>query len=361
MSDDESALFESRIAHLRETERDDYQYVVHGVAQGENELTHGLNGPKYWPAGELERAAGTLEGQPVYRVHGDGDREEIGEVLRSAYQEGVGTVYEAGLEDAEIAEELSLGQREVSIETSTAGRVDRHEETGAAILREWEYVGLATPEQGASEGNYTAAGPADSNPAVAALSAGAIKESLDSASMTDDAVSPESGPAEGMDENSETTNSDSNDTMTNENDNGESPDVSALLERMDDKDDRIEELEAELEEKEERIGELESYEDEIEEVKQAYAGALADATEVFDEDDLVDRFTVAELREKAESREDAQLASEPDVQTGGGTNENEDEEAELAQDPEVLEHRAAALRGAGMTEKANELEAELED
>lgn len=349
--EDENATILSRIAHLTEHQEGDYPHVVHGVAQGEGELTNGLNGAKYWPSEEIKRAAPTLEGTPVYDSHGD-NREQVGAVLRSAYQEGVGVVYEAGLEDAEVAEELSLGQREVSIETSVADDVDRHEDTDAAILRGWEYTGLATPEKGASEGNYTAPGDAGSNPAVAALSAGAIESAL-----SDDAVSPESGQAEGM--GGETTTDP--DTMTENED--ESPDVSALLERVDERDEQIEELESKLAEKEERIGELEDYGDEIEDVKESYASALAEDVDVFDEDDLVDKFTVGELREKFEAREDAALAeTEPDVQSGGGEGgDDPEEEAELSADPETVKHRITALEGAGMTDRANELKAELED
>jgi hypothetical protein len=356
MTDGEQATTLSRIAHLTETSEGDYPHTVHGVAQGPDEFTNGLNGPKYWPASELERAAPTLEGTPVYASHGD-EREQIGEVTQSAYQDSVGVVYEAGLEDAEIAEELSLGQREVSIETSVAGGVDEHEETGAAILREWEYVGLATPEQGASEGNYTAPGSVGDNPAVAALSAGAIRGAL-TESITDEAVSPETGQAEGMGVDA-TTTSDSQTTMTDDNND---PDVSALLERVDEKDERIEELEAELSEKDNRIAELEDHGEEIEEVKQSYAAALAGEDTMLDEEDFVERFSVAELREKVDEREDAQLADpEPDVQAGSGTDTESEEEAELSADKEVLEDRIAALKGAGMTEKANELKAELEE
>ena len=174
-----TATTPSRTAHLADSDREKYDHIVHGVAHGEDELTRGLKGPKYWPAAELETAAPTLEGQAVYKIHGDGDREEIGAVLRSAYEPGLGVVYEAGLNDAGIAEELSSGQREVSIEAGNPRDVDQHAETGAAIMRDYEYTGLATPKSGASQANYTAPGRGDGNPAVAALSAGALEGVLD--------------------------------------------------------------------------------------------------------------------------------------------------------------------------------------
>ncbi|QLH77460.1 hypothetical protein HZS55_09195 [Halosimplex rubrum] len=446
---------QSRIAHLADSDRDDYEHIVHGVAHGEDELTIGKNSPKYWPAEEVEAAAATLEGRTVFRSHGDGDREAIGTVLRAAYEDGVGVVYEAGLEDETIATELSRGDREVSIEAGNASDVERHEDTGAVIMRGYEYTGLATPEKGASAGNYTAPGPAESNPAVAALSAGDIVDVLDtgaelnayttesgvryrgtrggkldesaipnddyephhlfdadtksassypvvdsdgylrrgnvaaaysvgprgSASREDlhgklrplnDAFStppidPErlatdaeaemaalasdldvkavagavaelaagtgpDDPADGStpegevlggagadasadDEPTDTTdmNNGSNDP---DNGDGNGHDVEALLERVDEKDEEIESLQAELEAKEETVAELE---EEVEEAKRAYAARLADHNSTLDEDDFVSRFELAELRERFDDL-DEDLADDPapDVQSGGG-------------------------------------------
>jgi hypothetical protein len=175
----ESTIIESRIAHCRERDADDYPYVVHGVAQAAGELTNGLNGPKYWPAAELRQAAPTLEGQTVYSVH-EGERRAVGTVLRAAYDDSRdAVVYEAGLEDAEIGEALSIGEREPTIEAGNPDAVDQHDKTGAVIMRGFEYTGMATTEKGASDASYAAPGPANQNPAVAALSAGAIEATLD--------------------------------------------------------------------------------------------------------------------------------------------------------------------------------------
>ena len=485
-----TATTPSRIAHLADSDREEYDHIVHGVAHGEDELTRGLNGPKYWPAAELETAAPTLEGQAVFKVHGDGEREEIGAVLRSAYEPGLGVVYEAGLDDAEIAEELSSGRREVSIEAGNPRDVDEHAETGAAIMRDYEYTGLATPKSGASQANYTAPGSADGNPAVAALSAGALEGVLDgddvdveaalnayqsaggvrfrgtrsgkldrsalpsegfeqyflvdrdtkSASSypvvdadgylrrgnvaaaysvgprggisreelyeklrplneafrtppvdpeklgvdaeaemaalasdlsagvllearreiagTDDptgARSPgsaddgtpgsiDSGQQAGSD--SDATPAGGSDTMTDDND--PDHDVEALLERIDDKDETISSLESDLEEKK---AELEEKNEQIQDVKEAYAAALATEETMLDEEDFVERFSVAELAEKVEEREDAALADpdpDPDVQSGGSgggddstallEDLSDDEQAELRDAKERYEH-----------------------
>jgi len=173
-----STQYTSRIATLRERDADDYPYVVHGVAQAAGELTHGQNGPKYWPAAELQQAAPTLAGQTVYSVH-DGDRHAVGEILAAAYDKTRdAVVYEAGLEDAEIAEALSIGEREPTIEAANPDAVDRHDETGAVIMRGFEYTGMATTEKGASDASYAAPGSAAENPAVAALSAASIQATL---------------------------------------------------------------------------------------------------------------------------------------------------------------------------------------
>lgn len=466
-----TATTPSRTAHLADTDREEYDHIVHGVAHGEDELTRGLNGPKYWPAAELENAAPTLKGQAVYKVHGDGDREEIGAVLRSAYEPGLGVVYEAGLNDAETAQELSSGQREVSIEAGNPRDVDQHAETGAAIMRDYEYTGLATPKSGASQANYTAPGRADGNPAVAALSAGALEGVLDGDDVDVEAAlnayrsaggvrfrGTRSGkldrsalPSEGHEQyflvdrdtksassypvvdadgylrrgnvaaaysvgprggvsradlyerlrplndafrtppinpeklagdegaamaalasdleagvllaarqeisgtddptgarspgsDSDATPDGGSDPMTDNDD--PDHDVEALLERIDDKEETIDSLESELEEK---TAELEEKDEQIEDVKEAYAAALATDDTMLDEDDFAERFTVAELAEKVEEREDAALADpDPDVQSGGdggGDDQtalledlDEDEQAELEAAKERYEH-----------------------
>ena len=480
-----TATTPSRTAHLADSDREKYDHIVHGVAHGEDELTRGLKGPKYWPAAELETAAPTLEGQAVYKIHGDGDREEIGAVLRSAYEPGLGVVYEAGLNDAGIAEELSSGQREVSIEAGNPRDVDQHAETGAAIMRDYEYTGLATPKSGASQANYTAPGRADGNPAVAALSAGALEGVLDgdvdveaalnsyrsaggvrfrgtrsgkldrsalpsdgfeqyflvdrdtkSASSypvvdsdgylrrgnvaaaysvgprggisreelyeklralndafrtppidpeklavdeeaemaalasdlqagaflearqeiagTDDPTgarspgsddgtpgsSTDSGQQAGSD--ADATPDGGSTSMTDGND--PDHDVEALLERIDDKDETISSLELALEEK--KAG-LEEKDEQIEDVKEAYAAALATDDTMLDEEDFVERFTVAELAEKVEEREDAALADpDPDVQSGGDGGGDDDHTALLEglSDDEQTELKAAKER-----------------
>jgi len=121
-------------------------------------------------------------------------------------------------------------------------------------------------------------------------------------------------------------------------------DVEALLERIDDKDETISSLESEIEEK--KAG-LEEKDEQIEDVKEAYAAALATDDTMLDEEDFVERFTVAELAEKVEEREDAALADpDPDVQSGGDGGGDDDHTALLEglSDDEQTELKAAKER-----------------
>jgi hypothetical protein len=373
-----TATTASRIAHLSNSDRDDYQHIVHGVAHGEDELTLGKNSPKFWPAKEVKAAAATLEGKPIYRSH-DGDREQIGTVLRAAYEDGVGVVYEAGLEDEATAEELSLGKREVSIEAVNPDTVDRHEETGAAIMRGYEYGALTTPERGASPGNYTAAGPADQNPAVAALSAAAVEAALDGedvdvesaltgADLAVDAADLLSAATDASRTDDPTgarpSGSDSLEDNMSDSDNNTNHDIEALLEERREKDERIESLESDLEEtqaeleaKEEKVEELE---DEVNEAKRDIAARLAEHSDILDEDDYVERFEIAELREKVDDLdEDIDTDADPDVQSGSGGGSGsahlEDDDRDRI---EEIEAKLSAVGGALPRSRVEELEEE---
>jgi len=142
-------------------------------------------------------------------------------------------------------------------------------------------------------------------------------EEAEMAAATDDADSPDSGRAEAGGERT--------DTQTTEHNAHMSDTEEELRARLSEKDDRIAELQ----------NEVEQLEDEREDVARAYAEALAAGDTVFDEDDLVEKFTVAELAERYESVEDATLAdTEPTVQSGDSDNEtatlSESEQDEVA-------------------------------
>jgi len=125
--------------------------------------------------------------------------------------------------------------------------------------------------------------------------------------------------------------------------------------------DTEEELRARLSSKDDRIAELESeveqLEDEREDVARAYAEALAAGDTVFDEDTLVEKFTVAELAERYEDIEDATLTdTEPTVQSG----DSDGETANLSESEqeEVAELRAAISDLSGSETRLAEIQRE---
>ena len=451
-------------------------HTVHGVAIGEGDLTRGEHGLKKWPRDILEPAAESLAGQPfVYNAgdpseHDGPGRQSVGEVVRAAYEPGVGVVYEATVEDERVAERLARGEYDVSIEGSGSD-IDEDPETGAAILRGFEFTGIAAVEQGASPSNYTAPGAAGENPGIAALSAtvtndldDAVAECKDSvlednpamsegeaiaicrsqtaahdaatadetsttgetthmADHEDDEDETESTAADHGDERLaaipmpddaqllyptaeraeaaadrlgldgthshdldgeewhmpgdsheafadrmeelavdmgehyddeeqaaasvaadriETRGAESpadHDTTTDMSDeptdteDAQTDDAEALLSRLDDKDERIEELEAKLSDQA----------DEIESVKRSYAAALTDHTDTpLTEDDLVEGFSVAKLRERVEDIDaDVAEATNPDVRSGGGDN-GADADAALSADEREEKERLEA-------------------
>jgi len=160
------------------------------------------------------------------------------------------------------------------------------------------------------------------------------------ASDTDDAMSPSAGQAEASGERTDTQTTTDNAHMS----------------------DTEEELRARLSEKEDRIAELETeveqLEDERADVARAYAEALAAGDSVFDEDELVDKFTVAELAAKFDAVEDATLADvEPDVQSGDS---DEPQTASLSdsEQAEVAELRSAMADLAGSETRLAEIQRE---
>jgi len=126
-----------------------------------------------------------------------------------------------------------------------------------------------------------------------------------------------------------------------------------------DNDERIEELEATVEELESRNDELL---EEVESVRREYAEALA-GDSPFDEDELIDKFTVEELRQKYDEYDEAQLASAGPAPEAGDAGEaelsNSDEETEerIAE----LEAKAENYESMGWTAALEETQKEIEE
>jgi hypothetical protein len=163
------------------------------------------------------------------------------------------------------------------------------------------------------------------------------EESADAAG-TDDSVSPETGQDE-----------DRRDLADN-------TDTTTMGDNTPDPQQRVNELKAELsdvrEERDELAAQVEQYEEReeaYEAAAQEFAGALADSGEtVLDEEELVDRFDVAELAAKVDETESATLAdTEPSVQSGGGETDTETASLSEAEQKEVVEHREAIAELAG--------------
>ena len=98
--------------------------LVHGIAIGEGDITIGGSGKRtYWPQETLEAAAEGLEGQPLAtdtNHTADNPKPQTpveaiaGEVVWAGYKDGVGVLYEAEVDDPELADKIENGRLEVS-------------------------------------------------------------------------------------------------------------------------------------------------------------------------------------------------------------------------------------------------------
>lgn len=144
--------------------------------------------------------------------------------------------------------------------------------------------------------------------------------------------------------------------------------VEELESEVQEKEDTVEELQAEVEELEAKTEEqsetVEELEDEIVTVKEHYAEELADGSSVLDEDDYLERFDVAELREKYDSLED-EAGSEPAPNSAdsGPNVKSPDDEGEDGGEPEELAERekaaAKAFEARSGTEQGSDVWGEI--
>lgn len=337
----------SRIAYLNATNEPDEHastagWTIHGTALGADEVTQGaVDGEPQeveWPTSVLESAATSLEGQPIIDVHsdsGDGAIEypppaeiTVGKVDRVGFDADVGVVYQATLADESLAQKIEAGVLTVSPEL----RFDATERSdGVLEATAAEFAALAVVSVGGSEMASAAAGPNEAL-AHATLSAAGVEALL---SASDAAAASAQASDEPAESGAETSNPNSMGDSDND------PTVAELLERIDEKDERIATLEDDneaLTTENETLSERNAtLEDEIDEAKQGYAAVLADDGP-FDAEDLVENFDVATLREKVDDRfEDgfAATLSDPDIQSGasgdaGGPDLDPDDEERVA-------------------------------
>lgn len=131
--------------------------LVHGVAIGEDEVTVGPEHTKLWPASALQEAAESLEGVPLNKNHNDRDVDAvIGQVVKAGYKDGVGVIFEAEVDDADVAEKIERGRLEVSVHaTHRNGGIN---DDGQMVVEDIEFLDLSVVPRGAAEGNKVTAG-----------------------------------------------------------------------------------------------------------------------------------------------------------------------------------------------------------
>lgn len=173
--------------HIQTTEslytRLEASQVISGTAVGVGDVTRGTGsgGRKVWTAEELEAAASSLVGVPVKALHSE---TEIGEVTDAEFIEDKGIVYEAEIEDSEIADSIADGRLTVSIEARHAdGGLEDTRHGEAMRATDIEFDGMAVVQKGASPSASAEPGSA----AALSVSLDAMLESDDPASTEGDA------------------------------------------------------------------------------------------------------------------------------------------------------------------------------
>ncbi|AFH21880.1 hypothetical protein OSG_eHP12_00025 [environmental Halophage eHP-12] len=144
------ATVESRVAGLSDTETEaNAEQVISGVAVGVGDVTKGLSGDrKVWRADELERAADSLAGGDLKALHSE---TVVGEVVDAGYVPDKGVVYEARIDDDEIADSIADGRLTVSVEARHDDGGDVETDRGDAMsVTDIEFSDLAIVQHGAA-------------------------------------------------------------------------------------------------------------------------------------------------------------------------------------------------------------------
>lgn len=147
--------------HLAEFSEENAPFLIHGIAIGEGDVTRGKSGDlKKWPKETLEEASDSLEERPLVEDHENNSRGVIGEVVAVEYEDGVGILYEAELDDPELAKKIDNGRLEVSIRGfhEDVEDMDTTEE-GANIVEHLIFDNLSIVPSGAAPSNTVKMGP----------------------------------------------------------------------------------------------------------------------------------------------------------------------------------------------------------
>jgi hypothetical protein len=315
------------VAILSDDADDEGPFLVHGVAIGEEDTTHGRSGKKKrWLPSALEQVAATLEGVPLTTDHSRDPEVVVGEVTDATYEEGTGVVYEAELDDADLAQKVQRGRLEVSPRvfhphTSDLERAD----DGAYLIDEVrEARHLALVQHGAAPSNSVAAGEAS-------LSAADLREML--GYEEDEADEEEDMSAD------EQESTDMEIPVLGRDDlrGGASSKGDSVLQNMGEEENEYEDLVDEARELDNPVvvekSEVEDLREEVQGVKEQYADLVSEASP-FTPDELVEKFEVEDLREKhqelVEGEEVEDLTADPRSGDPDGDEEGDSELADLS-------------------------------
>lgn len=326
-------------------------HTFHGVVIENDEVTHGANGAKFWPADELQQAAGSLTGKPVVNGHTYDESGQppngavVGKIANDGYDPDIGWIYEMEIGDSELARKLHNGHLEVSLHGG--GRRGGVHESGAEIMADIVAADLAVVPYGGARGNSVNPGPSDT---VAAMSAAELAGRLDAQPMTNDdtqtqtTMTTQEGRAETDPSDDVESDLDGDPEMAEV----EQDKLDSLLKYKE----RYEEI---REEKDDLKAELEETREEIEPVRDVYMKALLEHTS-FSEDFYADR-SVTQLQDAL-----ADVLGLSGQSRADSTTEAAAQAALQAQmTPQTSDVGSAQLSGVRDPDEDAELRAELED
>lgn len=338
------------VARCEALEDQSEPYTVHGVAIGANEVTYGKNGPKFWPDTALQAAVQSLVGVPLNKNHDDKTVESVvGEVVYAGFEPGIGIVFEAEIDDEELATKVARGRLEVSVHAlhGDGGRTSE----GEVIVEEVRFLDLSLVPRGGSPSNYVEAGEHPSE-VLASLSVSDVDAILatsgsDSTStMTDDNTDDIEPDDEEAEVEADTESDETGEAEVEADDESERTEEAKV--EADDESEATEEAELEGDELRDEVATLRSenqeFRNELQSVRLEYASQLSEDT-AFEAEMLAEKFSFDELREAFDEAEASLITSNDDEtseatpapQTGGegdaelSTGDDTESDAEIAE------------------------------
>lgn len=306
------------------TATDDGPTIVHGVAMGEDDTSKGMSGVEtQWPGDVLKEAAPKLRGKPLVEGHPGVEKTDsglsvdpqppvssvVGEVTKTSYKDGVGILFEAEVDNEDIAAQIENGRADVS---PIVRRKIAESDNGNAVAEQIAgFRDLGVVVDGASPSNSISMG-------ASAMAAEALASEFDTSG--DDGES-DSTPSSTGDSNQDSTDDDSN--MSFELQDGEK-EVLQEYRAMENP------ILRESDEKEALESDLEDVTDDLADVKAIFAEALSEKSGMSAE--TLESLPWSALRAEFEDEDgdiDAEaLVQEPETQhTGEGGADSDDDES----------------------------------